>query len=85
MWYAVIGGSGETALVLGDVTGTVSAGNAYEFWDMRPGGYLSSACIDTGNPTGAPAYDLTGVWRSDFPGLGDAGTVVDMGAYEALY
>jgi predicted outer membrane repeat protein len=84
-WYAIIGGAADFAYVLGDANTAVVVGEYYECYDMRPAGYLASPCIDTGTAFGAPYDDLTGMTRSDYPGLGDVDAFVDMGAYEAVY
>jgi hypothetical protein len=83
--YAIVGGAGTEVQVLGDVSGSVGAGDNYQIMNLRPGISYGGGCIDSGNATGAPELDASGMLRYNFPSYGSTtSNVVDMGAYEAI-
>lgn len=80
IWAPIAANTANSILVWGDLTAHVRVGLAYEIFDLRLSS--SSPCIDTGDDTQAPAFDIDGVPRVDVLGVGTTGTSSDRGAYE---
>ncbi len=79
--FLIADNDGAEIYVLGDITDKVSTGDSYRL--MHLGITAASPAVDTANDAVAPSTDFGGSTRVDLPGLGNAGTVTDMGAAEA--
>jgi hypothetical protein len=81
LWFLILSNFQSSLRVLGDATAQgVAQGSTCQIHDFHLDG--GSPCIDVGDDSHAPQTDFDRLPRVDVVGIGDPGTLSDVGAYE---
>jgi hypothetical protein len=81
-WFVITGNLASELVVRGDaVSAGVAPGDMVEIVSLELMDN-TSPCVDRGNDAVAPVLDIVGRSRHDFPGVGNPGTLSDLGAFE---